>query len=57
LAHANSPKADEILDKQFAEQISLQLKLPAEQIDALRKALTDLSSGSIELPTADQIDN
>ena len=42
-----------ILDKQFAEQISLQLKLPAEQFDALRKALTDLSSGSIEFPTVD----
>ena len=38
----------ELTDKQFAEQICLTLKLPAENLTYLRTRLTDLSSGQIE---------
>jgi uncharacterized YigZ family protein len=36
-------------EKQFAEKISLMLKLPAENCDALCTRLTDLTAGQIEL--------
>lgn len=38
----------ELIEKQFAEKISLSLKLPAEHLTDLRVRLTDLSSGQIE---------
>ncbi|MCD6581616.1 MAG: YigZ family protein [Desulfuromusa sp.] len=38
----------ELTDKQFAEQICLTLKLPAENLTDLCTRLTDLSSGQIE---------
>ena len=38
----------ELLEKQFAEQICLKLKLPAEHLANLMTRLTDLSSGKIE---------
>ncbi|MDX2481730.1 MAG: YigZ family protein [Desulfuromusa sp.] len=37
-----------LIDKQFAEQVSLTLKLPAENIADLQTRLTDLSLGQIE---------
>ena len=37
----------EILNKQFTDQISLQLKFPAEQRQPLRQRLTDLCAGNI----------
>lgn len=37
----------ELTDKQFAEKICLNLKLPAENLPKLRTRLTDLSSGQI----------
>ncbi len=40
----------ELLEKQFAEQIALNLRLPAENLAALQTRLTDLSSGQIEFP-------
>ena len=40
----------ELTDKQFAEQICLALKVPAESLTDLRTRLTDLSSGQIEFP-------
>ncbi|MCK4503048.1 MAG: YigZ family protein [Desulfuromonadales bacterium] len=39
----------QLIDKQFASQIGLKLKLPAEHLAALRTCLTNLSSGQIEL--------
>lgn len=39
-----------LTDKQFGEKIGLTLKLPAENLSALRKRLIDLSSGQIEFP-------
>ena len=39
----------DITPKQFAEKIHLSLKLPAENLMALDKRLTDLTSGQIEL--------
>ena len=38
----------ELTDKQFAEKICLNLKVPAENLTDLRTRLTDLSSGQIE---------
>ena len=38
----------ELLEKQFAEQICLNLRLPAENLADLQTRLTDLSSGQIE---------
>ena len=38
----------ELLEKQFTEQICLNLKLPAEHLANLMTRLTDLSSGKIE---------
>lgn len=37
----------QIIDKQFGEQITLQLKLPAEKLSELCLAITDLSAGKI----------
>jgi len=37
-----------LIDKQFAEQICLTLKLPEENLAPLRTRLTDMSSGQIE---------
>jgi len=37
----------QLIEKQFADQIFLHLKLPAEQLPALHTTLTDLSSGQI----------
>ncbi len=39
----------QLIDKQFADKINLQLKLPAEHLENLRTCLTDLSSGQIAL--------
>ena len=38
----------ELIDKQFTEQIRLDLKLPEENLSQLQTRLTDLSSGKIE---------
>ncbi len=38
----------ELIDKQFTEQIHLDLKLPEENLSRLQTRLTDLSSGQIE---------
>ena len=38
----------ELIDKQFTEQIRLDLKLPEENLSRLQTRLTDLSSGQIE---------
>ena len=38
----------ELIDKQFTEQIRLDLKLPEENLSRLQTRLTDLSSGRIE---------
>ncbi len=37
----------QLIDKLFAEQICIHIKLPVEQLPALRTSLTDLSSGQI----------
>ena len=39
----------ELLDKQFAEQIILKLKLPEENLEQFSIRLTDLSSGQIKI--------
>ena len=41
----------ELIDKQFTEQIRLDLKLPEENLSRLQTRLTDLSSGKIEFST------
>ena len=49
------PEFEAILtDKQFAEQICLRLKVPAENLTDLRTRLTDLSSGQIEFPKLEE---
>ena len=40
----------EIIAKQFAERVALELKLPAEQLEPLRKTLTNLTAGSVIFP-------
>jgi uncharacterized YigZ family protein len=44
----------ELIDKQFTEQICLNLKLPEENLTRLRTRLTDLSSGKIEFSTGEK---
>ena len=39
----------ELLEKQFAEQIVMKLKLPEEHLEQFSTRLTDLSSGQIEI--------
>ncbi len=46
----------ELIEKQFAEQISITLKLPAENLTTLRTRLTDLSSGQIKFQTQGNLD-
>ena len=43
----------EILDRQFSEQICLQLRLPAEQREKLREQLTNLTAGKIAVNQLD----
>ena len=38
----------EIVAKQFSERVTLELKLPAERVEPLQKALLDLTAGTIE---------
>ena len=44
----------ELIEKQFTEQVSLKLKLPAEQIPGLCERLTDLSLGKIEFQNLEE---
>ena len=44
----------ELIDKQFTEQICLNLKLPVENLTRLQTRLTDLSSGQIEFSTEEK---
>jgi uncharacterized YigZ family protein len=44
----------ELIDKQFTEQICLNLKLPEENLTRLRTRLTDLSSGKIEFSNGEK---
>jgi len=46
----------ELIDKQFAEKISLSLKFPAENLTALRTRLIDLSAGQIEFLKLEESD-
>jgi uncharacterized YigZ family protein len=45
----------ELINKQFTEQICLNLKLPEENLIRLQDRLTDLSSGQIEFPTREKV--
>ncbi len=40
----------ELVEKQYADQVYLQLKLPAEQLEELRSRLIDLCAGQIGFP-------
>ena len=43
----------EIIDRQFSDQICLQLKFPAEQAQKLREQLTNLTAGKISIQDMD----
>ncbi|MEA3362200.1 MAG: YigZ family protein [Thermodesulfobacteriota bacterium] len=46
----------ELIEKQFAEQISITLKFPAENLARLKTRLTDLSSGQVEFQEPENLD-